>query len=51
MKVALDTNIAIDLLNNDRNTIRLIESFEEVCLPITVCGELLYGALNSQKSA
>ncbi len=50
MKIALDTNIAIDLLNNDSNTIRLIESFEEICLPITVCGELLYGALNSQKS-
>jgi tRNA(fMet)-specific endonuclease VapC len=47
--IALDTNIAIDILNGQKQTIALIEGNEIICLPVTVCGELLFGARNSSK--
>jgi len=49
-QIALDTNIAIDILNGDEGTIRVLSPYEEVYLPFTVCGELLFGAMNSKKS-
>jgi len=45
--IALDTNIAVDVLNGKGETIRLLEGYEILCLPVTVCGELLFGAKNS----
>lgn len=47
--IALDTNIVVDILNNKQSTIGLLKDFPVICLPIVVCGELLYGALNSKK--
>ncbi|MGB1206260.1 MAG: type II toxin-antitoxin system VapC family toxin [Chitinophagales bacterium] len=48
-RIALDTNIAIELLNKNKNTIKQLEKFDIFYLPITVCGELLFGALNSKR--
>ncbi len=48
-QVALDTNIVIDILNNKTVTIELLKDYREVYLPITVCGELLFGAKNSAR--
>ncbi|NUO00929.1 MAG: hypothetical protein HUU01_09985 [Saprospiraceae bacterium] len=45
--VALDTNIAIDLMNGKEETLQFVKQFQTVCLPVTVCGELLFGAKNS----
>jgi tRNA(fMet)-specific endonuclease VapC len=47
--IALDSNIVIDILNSKSSTISIIERYHLICLPIVVCGELLYGAHNSQK--
>lgn len=49
-KIALDTNIAIEILNKDQATIASVNKFEIFYLPITVCGELLFGAQNSNKN-
>lgn len=49
-KVALDTNIAIDLLNGNVNILTQMNQYDLVCLPVTVCGELLFGAKNSGKA-
>lgn len=49
-KIALDTNIVIDLFNDKLNIITLLNRYQTVYLPITVCGELLFGAKNSAKS-
>ena len=47
---ALDTNIAIDLLNGNEDILHRYEKYTSLYLPVTVCGELLYGALNSNNS-
>ena len=49
-RIALDTNIAIDILNGNQETINQLRNYELICLPITVCGELLYGAKNSSRA-
>jgi tRNA(fMet)-specific endonuclease VapC len=49
-KIALDTNIVIDVLNNKQNTVAFLNGYQTIYLPITVCGELLFGAKNSAKS-
>lgn len=49
-KIALDTNVAISLLNGNREIVEKVKSFDSIYLPITVCGELLFGAKNSAKS-
>ena len=46
-QIALDTNIAIDLLNGNQDLLERLGTFDLLCLPVTVCGELLFGALNS----
>lgn len=49
-KLALDTNIVIDLFNGNEQTKNAIEeNADQICLPSVVCGELLYGAKNSGK--
>ena len=48
--LALDTNIAIDILNGKKDIAEICFKYFPIYLPITVCGELLYGALNSAKS-
>ncbi len=50
-KVALDTNAAIALLNNDKQTLLHLNKFDTIYLPITFCGELLFGAKNSGLAA
>ncbi len=47
-KIALDTNIAVDLLNGQPETIERLQKVNIYYLPITVCGELLFGAMNSK---
>ena len=48
-KVALDTNIVIDILNGKMETSEKIKEYQIIYLPVTVCGELLFGAKNSSK--
>ena len=45
--IALDTNTAVDVLNDKLAALHLLAQFEIICLPITVSGELLFGAKNS----
>jgi tRNA(fMet)-specific endonuclease VapC len=47
--IAIDTNIAVEILNNQKTTIDKISKYDVLCLPIIVCGELLYGAKNSSR--
>lgn len=49
-KLALDSNIAILILNRDSSIIDLLKWIGTYYLPITVCGELLYGAENSARA-
>lgn len=49
-KIALDTNIVIDIFNNKQNIIALSNNYQTIYLPVTVCGELLFGAKNSAKN-
>lgn len=48
--LALDTNIAIDILNGKDTIIKKVFEYFPIYLPITVVGELLFGALNSSMS-
>ncbi len=48
--IAIDTNIAIALLNNQSTIYSVISKYDIIYLPITVCGELLFGAKNSKLS-
>jgi len=48
--IAIDTNIAIALLNNKPIIYSTLNKFDIIYLPITVCGELLFGAKNSKLS-
>ncbi|NTW31460.1 MAG: type II toxin-antitoxin system VapC family toxin [Bacteroidetes bacterium] len=45
--IALDTNIAIDILNGKEDILYKYEKYSTIHLPVTVCGELLFGAANS----
>jgi len=49
-KIALDTNIVIDIFNNKKNIIDALNDYQTIYLPVTVCGELLFGAKNSARS-
>jgi len=51
MGIALDTNAAIALFNRERSVPEFLEKFEKLYMPITVCGELMFGARNSKLSA
>jgi len=48
--LALDTNIAIDILNGKGEIANLCFKYYPIYLPIIVCGELLFGAINSGRS-
>ena len=48
--IAIDTNIAIALLNNQTAVFSILNKFDVIYIPITVCGELLFGAKNSKLS-
>lgn len=45
--VAIDTNIAIQFLNGKMPIVSKVFTFYPIFLPITVVGELLFGAKNS----
>jgi tRNA(fMet)-specific endonuclease VapC len=47
--IALDSNVAIDFLNGKPETLKFLTNYASLYLPVTVCGELLYGALNSTR--
>jgi len=49
-KIIIDTNIAIKLLNGDTKVSSELVKYKILFLPIIVCGELLYGAINSSRS-
>ncbi len=49
-QIALDTNIVIDILNEKLNVVSFLKPNTKIYLPVTVCGELLFGARNSGKS-
>ncbi len=49
-KIALDTNVVIDIFNNKKNIIDRLNEYQTIYLPVTVCGELLFGAKNSARS-
>jgi tRNA(fMet)-specific endonuclease VapC len=49
-RIALDSNTAIAVLNGDTEAIKTVASFDVICLPVTVCGELIFGAKNSKLS-
>jgi predicted nucleic acid-binding protein len=48
-KFALDTNAVIAYREGISEVCKLIDDAEVILLPVTVIGELLYGALNSKK--
>jgi predicted nucleic acid-binding protein len=50
-KVALDTNQAVALLNNEPAAVAFFSSFREVSLPVPALGELIFGAMNSTRVA
>jgi tRNA(fMet)-specific endonuclease VapC len=48
--VALDTNQAIHVLNDVVQVIAWLGAFSELCLPVTVLGELRFGARKSSRA-
>jgi len=48
-KLALDTNAVIAYREGISEVCKLVEEADIIILPVTVIGELLYGALNSTK--
>jgi tRNA(fMet)-specific endonuclease VapC len=50
-RIALNTNIAVQLLNGVPAILHRLSSFAELVLPVPVVGELRYGALNSAHRA
>ncbi len=50
MVTAIDTNTAVEFFRNNKELIEKISAYKTIYLPITVVGELLFGALNSAKS-
>ena len=43
-KYSLDTNTVISFMREDKKTVEAINELEEVFIPVTVVGELCYGA-------
>jgi tRNA(fMet)-specific endonuclease VapC len=48
--IALDTNQAVHVLNDVAEVISWLNGFGELCLPVTVVGELRFGALKSTRA-
>ncbi|MEI7856629.1 MAG: type II toxin-antitoxin system VapC family toxin [Methanomicrobiales archaeon] len=49
-KLALDTNAVIAYREGISEVCKLVDDADVIILPVTVIGELLYGALNSTKT-
>jgi tRNA(fMet)-specific endonuclease VapC len=47
-EIALDTSVAVALLNNSTGWAQWVKTLGSVRLPVPVVGELRFGALNSQ---
>lgn len=47
--VALDTSVAIAVLNDAEGAGDWVRNFRQIYLPVPVIGELIFGALNSQR--
>jgi tRNA(fMet)-specific endonuclease VapC len=51
-KYALDTNIIIGIFRGDKQILNQLNSEQDICIPVIVIGELLYGVEKSKhKSA
>ena len=50
-KICIDTNIAIDILNGNTKILKFLDGYESIVLPITVIGELRFGAYRSVKKS
>jgi len=50
-RVALDTNVAVQILNDVPNVIIWLNQFGSLLLPVPVIGELSFGARNSARAA
>jgi tRNA(fMet)-specific endonuclease VapC len=50
-RICLDTNIVIDILNGSAKVLHFLDPYEYVALPITVIGELRFGAYRSAKQS
>lgn len=50
-EIALDTSVAVHYLNSDEAVVRQVLALSNVILPLTVVGELLFGAANSARAA
>jgi len=48
--VALDTNWAVEILNGVTPASEQLRDYRRIVLPVTVFGELIYGALNSARA-
>jgi len=48
-KYLLDTNTVISFMRKDKKTVEAIQELGEVFIPVTVVGELYYGAYKSGK--
>jgi len=49
--VALDTTVAVQVMNGVAATVTFLNTFSKIFLPVPVIGELRYGAVNSTRSA
>lgn len=49
MVVAIDTNFAIDFIRGIEKVKDIFLKYEQIYLPVTVLGELIFGALNSNR--
>ncbi len=45
----IDTNIVIKLLNGDKPISELFDTLDNICFPVIVIGELMYGANKSSR--
>lgn len=50
-KICIDTNIAIDILNGNAKILKFLDAYGSIILPITVIGELRFGAYRSAKKS
>lgn len=51
MVAVFDSNIVIDYLRNKGDTVAKVEQYSEIYLPVTVCGEIVFGAIISSNPA
>ncbi|OQY04621.1 MAG: hypothetical protein B6I20_02685 [Bacteroidetes bacterium 4572_117] len=49
MVAALDTNVAVGFLRGIKDIEKKVLNFDAIYLPVIVCGELLFGAVNATK--